>query len=211
VSTAYCSWNVTTFCNRILQTCPFLENVELNGITITKNYLAYITAQSLTALILKHPNRYFESSDGARLDPIRRGEFHLCVLKAVLKKNPRIRRLHLGIDFILSPFTFEDMEEISNSNRELRQVCKCSESLGEEEGTRLVRNSAAALDCPWFYVKSFRPNSFRDDSMVKIITIGHQTYTGHQEFIVDLNEFRMLTKQVVQDPSPRSQSREVGL
>jgi len=82
--------------------------------------------------------------------------------------------------------------------------------LGEEEAERLIGNSAAALDCPWFYVKSFRPNSFRDDSMVKIITIGHQTYMGHQEFVVDLNEFRILMKQV-QDPFPQSQSQEVEL
>ena len=107
------------------------------------------------------------------LNPIGGGEFHWRVLKAVLKKNPRIRRLHLGIDFILGPFTFEDMEEISNSNRELGQVCIRYESLGEEEGTRLVGNLGAALDCPWFYVKSSRPNSFHDDTMAKVITIGH--------------------------------------
>jgi len=58
---------------------------------------------------------------------------------------------------------------------------------------------------------SSRPNSFHDDTMAKVITIGHQTYMGYQVFIVDLNEFRMLMKQVVQDPTPRSESQEVEL
>jgi hypothetical protein len=52
-----------------------------------------------------------------------RGTIRRSIIHALLKKNPTIKLLHLDFDFTLAPFTFDDIKEISISNREFNHIC----------------------------------------------------------------------------------------
>jgi hypothetical protein len=188
VQTHFYSPNINTFCIRVLHKCSLLENLKFVGVKFRERDLLGIVTRSLKTVTLTYHDKDVALHPAYALEyPC--GIISLSVFKTIFQKNPRIAKFELGVDANLCPITFEEIDEISISSKRLPRIQIYQGELVE------------ASWGPGLYIKSPMPDNFQDAIMEKIITTSvlpavPEFRAPIQEFLVDLDKFRMLKEKV---------------